>query len=89
MSKTIKLPFYGMRHDGKTLFVINAKGERGFKMEAPTYISTLSHLSIEYGYDCENNTYLAADFIEISRKEFIQKVKEIKEKHKVQITIKY
>ena len=89
MSKTIKLPFYGMRHDGRTLFVINAKDERGFYMEAPTYISTLSNLSIEYGYAVGNNTYLATDFIEISRKEFLQKVKEIKEKYQVQITIKY
>jgi len=90
--KSIKLPFYGMKKDGRTIFVINTKSDNSFTLVAKTMIEDdgcLHNLAITYNYDCSGNTYESADFINISRKDFLLKVKEIKEKHKVQITVKY
>ena len=89
MSKSIRLPFYGMRHDGRTIFVINTISENRFGLIAKTYISELTSLSIEYDNNCAANTYDAPDMVAITRKEFLLKVKEVKDKYKIQITIKY
>lgn len=77
-----------MRHEGRTVFVVNTMPDSPYRMIAKTVVSTLCSLSIEYDVNCPTNTYEASDMVQITRKEFLEKVKLVKAKYKVQITIK-
>ena len=90
--KSIRLPFYGLINNGKTVMVINTKSDDSMKLVAKTlieYDGCMHSLQVTYNYDCSGNTYEHSEFTKITRKEFLTVVKKVKEKHGVNITVKY
>ena len=88
MARSIKLPIFFKNDVHKSVFVVNTKNDSSLSLITKTYISELGELEIRYNYTTDANTFQNSDAKTITRNDFYAKVKEIKENHKVQITIK-
>jgi starvation-inducible outer membrane lipoprotein len=83
MAVTIKkYPSYGVSANGHYLWKLNSEA-------SATRIADWSNeLSVAYGYKCTANMQGSEDATLITRKEFYERVEDIKKKHGVKFTIK-
>ena len=73
------------------LFTIRNQND-GFADYNPTLIyetNGLSDVSVSYNYLVTDNSHRHEKFVEITKKEFLQRVKAIQKKHGIKFTIKY
>jgi hypothetical protein len=87
--KTEKYPQFGRKED-RVLFSINKnENDEIINPIAIFELKCLSNLEIAYNYSVEENTHEHADFIKISKAEFLRRVKETQKRYGVKFTIKY
>ena len=85
----IKLPTFGRLANGR-LFSINKNTDGEIINPIAIFeLKSVCNLEICYNYSVKANTHEHADLIKISKKEFLQRIKEKQKQYGIKFTIKY
>ena len=82
---------FGRRGD-RLLFTIRKTNNyipKSFNPVAIFELPSISEIDVSYNYTVSENTHKHKDFTQITKKEFLQRVKDMQKKHGVKFTIKY